>query len=121
MSCQKVTWRQLEIINRESQIYEYIDRHKFFDNSKETSVYFLIQGKLISLKYEYIRYINIKFIYIWDLLYRVWPGLEKLFVLILNQISNFWITEDLFLCKSEVCSKIFMEGEYKEGEYKEGE
>ena len=29
-----------EIQYSESQIYEYTDRHKFFDNSKETSFYF---------------------------------------------------------------------------------
>ena len=29
-----------QIIYSEFQIYEYIDRYKFFDNSKETSVYF---------------------------------------------------------------------------------
>ena len=36
----------------EFQIYEFIDRRKFFDNSKETSFLFSIQGKLIALKCE---------------------------------------------------------------------
>jgi len=36
----------------ESQIFEYIDPHKFFDNSKKLLLHFLIQGKLIALKYE---------------------------------------------------------------------
>jgi len=47
----------------EFQIYEYIDRRKFFDNSKETSFLFSIQGKLIALKCECNWFNNIKLIF----------------------------------------------------------